>query len=298
MTDTQNTNSFVAQLESDSEKYKDSAAQEQYCAQVREQAAEHFLNELLSGDSAVKQFEELTVHRNKLGQQTVRLTQWQGRGPTHLDQSLSDLLDIGDLLQRMQDHLDATYGQGTFRVFNHRVRGSRNRTVSLTVSWNKEKFENVDSIIENNRQRALERVQRQQESRGDMDMDMDGDGDGDGDAEDDLAPRNRGPPRRREGDHREGGRYEDRPRRREGGREGGRYEDRPRRRYDERSYDERPRRPERYDDSAPRRRPAGRGDGPTRDSAPRDSAPHDSVPRGDGSARPSRRRAAVASYDN
>lgn len=262
MTDTQtSTTSFVEQLESDAVKYKDSTAQEEYCAQIREQAAEHFLELFLSSPKATKEFEELALHRNKMNQQTARLAQWQGRGPTYLDQSLSDLLDLGDLLQRMQDHLDATYGAGKFRVFNHRVRGNRNRLISLTVSWDSEGFENVDSIVENNRKYALERQQRQQEGR------TRDDGEDDGCEEDELPARHT--PRRREGGNRQ---YDDRaPRRRDGARNR-QYEDRAPRRHDDRA--------PRYEDEdrAPRRRQADRG--------PRDSAP-----------RPSRRRAAVTGYD-
>lgn len=248
MSDTQSTkNSFVAQLQADAEKYKDSTAQEEYCAQVREQAAEHFLESLLSGKTASSEFEQNTLHRNKTGQQTVRLSQWQGRGPTYLDQSLSDLLDLGDLLQRMQDYLDSTYGAGEFRVFNHRVRGNRNRTVSLTVSWNKEGFENVDSIIKNNRERALERQQRH----------ADGLNRGSDDEEEDQQSR---PPRRRDDrpPRRDDRRYDDRAPRRDDRR----YDDRPARRddraprRDDRRYDDRaPRRDDRRDD---RRRPAER----------------------------------------
>lgn len=198
MSDNQSTkNSFVAQLQADAEKYKDSAAQETYCAQVRDQAAEHFLETLLSGESAAREFEQNALHRNKTGQQTASLARWQGRGPTYRDQSLSDLLDLGDLLQRMQDYLDCTYGPGEFRVFNHRIRNNRNRAASLTVSWNKEGFENVDSIIKNNRERALERQQRQ----------ADGHNHGSDDEEDhhDRAPRR---------DDRRAPRHDDRPRRR------------------------------------------------------------------------------------
>ena len=155
-TESTTTTTFVSQLASNAEKFQDSASQEEYCAQVREQAAEHFLQELLANDTATTQFESLALHRSKCGQKTVRLTQWQGRGPAYLDQSLSDLLDLGDLLQRMQDFLDERYGSSTFRVFNHRVRKTRN--VALVVSWDTEGFENVDLIIAHNRQKAQQRL--------------------------------------------------------------------------------------------------------------------------------------------
>lgn len=279
MTDQQvSQNSFVSQLQADAEKYQDSAAQEDYCAETRENAAEFFLQEYLSSPAATKKFEELALHRQKLGQQTARLLQWQGRGPEHLGQSISDLLDLGDLLQRMQDYLDMTYGPGEFRVFNHHVRGNRNRTVSLTVSWKKDGFENVDSIVENNRQRALERMQRQKENRA-----RGGDEDEDDDAEcDELRPSYRGESHRHRESNRDGGRYDDRaPRRHNDGPRN--YDNRPRRRYDE---DSGPRR--QYDDAPRGRRNGDRGDrGPSRGSVPRDPAP-----------RPSRRKAAVSSYDN
>ena len=146
--------------------------QQDYANHVRQLASEHFLEQFFTGKDVSAEFENLVVHRNKLGQQTARVALWTGRGPTYLDQSLSDLLDLGDLLQRMQDHLDATYGVGEFRVFNHRVRGNRNRTMSLTVSWDKERFENVDRIIEENR---LHAAKRQQRHRGGDDVDEDED---------------------------------------------------------------------------------------------------------------------------
>lgn len=267
MTETQTPSTFVAQLQADAEKFQDSTAQEEYCSQVREQAAEHFLENFLSGATATKQFENLVLHRNRLRQHTARLVTWQGRGPTYLDQALSDLLDLGDLLQRLQDHLDSTYGANEFRVFNHHVRGSRNRTMALTVSWDKERFENVDSIIENNRQHALERLKRQQENRthGDEDEDCDVVDD------DELAPRNRAPPRG-------GPRRTSAPRRYDEGASRN-YENRPRRRFDG---EERPQRRNNYDDS--------------RSSAP--TGPSRRGPADRGSVeRTSRRRAAVASYE-
>lgn len=281
MTDTEQTNAFVVQLQTDTAKYTDASAREEYLAEVRETAAEHFLTELLSGPLSSKKFEENAMHRNKLGQQTVRLTQWQGRGPVQLDQSLSDLLDLGDLLQRMQDHLDSTYGSGEFRVFNHLVKGNRarGRMISLTVSWNKERFENVDEIITNNRERALDRQKRQQEDRTS--------GGGGDEVEEDQG--------QTQGRH--GGRYEDR---RGGGRRdgGGRYDsgrrDGGQNRHDDRRrdqghggysghgggggrYEDRDDRRSYNDDN---RRPADRGEFEN------------------GGGRPSRRRAAVSSYGN
>lgn len=248
-TTTTSTSTFVSQLATNAEQFQDSASQEEYCSQVREQAAEHFLQDLLASETSVTQFEELALHRSKCGQKTVRLTQWQGRGPTYLDQSLSDLLDLGDLLQRMQDFLDERYGTSTFRVFNHRVRKTRN--VALVVSWDQEGFENVDLIIAHNRQKAQQRQERQMSLRNGEELPSD--------EEDELEPpRRSAPPRRRYDDDRSSG---DRA---------------PRRRYDDRNGDRAPRR--RYDDSRGERRR-----GPPREQL---------------QARPSRRRAAVATDNN
>lgn len=248
MTDTQ-TNSFVAQLRADSEKYQDSTSREEYCDRVREQAAEHFLDKYLASKEATDAFRELSSHRSKLGLWTVRLVQWQNRGPTYLDQSLSDLLDLGDLLQRMQDHLDVNYGVGEFRVFNHRVHGDNNRMVSLTVSWDKAGFENIDTIIEKNRQRAHEWRERRQQRLNEPRSSGDG-------SDGERLPRRRDagrqngdrhPPRRREYDtRREGFRYDDREH--DNRRESFRHEGR--------EYDNR-REPSRYDDRP--RRAADRG---------------------------------------
>jgi len=109
-------NSFVSQLLANADQCQDDGFKEEYCARVREEAAQHFLSTLLASDTARQQFETNALHRSRLGSKTVRLTQWQGRGPTHLDQALSDLLDLGDLLQKMQDYLDETYGSGQLRV--------------------------------------------------------------------------------------------------------------------------------------------------------------------------------------
>lgn len=278
MTDTETKSELVKLLESNEEKYQDPAAVEAYLAEVREEAAGHFLDLLLTSEVAQKSLFDKIDHRDRCRNKTAKIEQWQGPGPVYKDQSLSDLLDRGDLLQRMQDFLDLTHGAGQFRIFNHPVR--RTRMVALVVSWNKEGFENIDSIIERNRQKAQERYERRESRRR-------GDDEEDDDEEhqqhDDRYQRQSGGGRRYE-DNRGPRRYEDRPSRRDN------YHDDRSDRPPRRSYrGDGPPRDNRYSDG-PRRRGPPQGDRPVRRDrdGPRD-APRDG---------PSRRHAAVANYDN
>jgi hypothetical protein len=237
MSDTQTTNSFVSQLEANAEKFKDPEAVEVYLTQVRENAAEHFLKQLLTSEEARANMEQLITHRTIIKQKTALVHRWQGRGDTYMEQSLSDLLDLGDLLQRMQDFLDSTYGSGRFRIFNHQIR--RTRDTALTISWTPEGFQNLDDIILRNRARAQERLERLKQRRGGDDAD-----EGEGDEDVSFRPReDRGPPRAR---------YEDR------GPPRARYEERgpPRARYEERG----PPRARPYQSNADGPRRGGGGD--------------------------------------
>lgn len=169
MTDSTSTNSFVSQLTADTATYSNEEEQAKYRSQNREDATEHFLAQYFTSPDAQSHFETTVLHKNKLGQRIVRLTGWSGRGPSHLDQFLTDLLDTGDLLQRMQDHLNLTYGEGQFRVFNHRVSGKR--MTALSVSWDSTGFENIDQIIATNRTKAIERRERAAERAAERDDD-------------------------------------------------------------------------------------------------------------------------------
>ena len=137
---------------------------------ARQAATEYFLETLLTSPTACATMEAEMLARAKTSPnaRTYRLSSWTGSGPTYQGQHLSELLDIGDLLQRMQDFLDENYRSGEgenekrLRVFNcpaSQARGrpqTRGRT-NLIISWNKEKFSTADAIIEANRKAALER---------------------------------------------------------------------------------------------------------------------------------------------
>lgn len=155
-------NKFVNRVRSLNETYDtDESTRATWLTEFRESANEHFLKSLLSSDQAVDDFETNVQDSAKLGKKTVQLTSWTGRGPTHKNQSLSDLLDVGDLVQRMQDFLDLRYGEKQFMVFNHNISSKHGqRTTALTVSWNPEGFENAEGILETNRQRAVQRMER------------------------------------------------------------------------------------------------------------------------------------------
>lgn len=261
-------NTFVSQLAANTEEYKDTALRETYCSQVRELAAEHFLQKLLASPEARTNFEASALHRSKsCDQKTVRLEQWQGRGPAYLDQCLSDLLDLGDLVQRLQDHLDQTYGRDSFRVFNHPVR--KTRSMALVVSWDASGFSNADDILQRNRAKAQERQERLLHRR---------DGEEEDEEEAQTQSHSRPAPRRN---------YDD-----------DRRQPAPRRNYS----DTRGRRFDNDSRGPPRREDQSRGRAPSNyqsDRQPREQResrePRERETPQD--ARPSRRRTAVASYD-
>lgn len=126
-------------------------------------ATQYFLTTLLSSPEAQEQFQTNALSAAGLGKKLVQLTSWSGRGPVHVNTSLCELLDTGDLIARMQDWLDETYGSDGFRVFHYPIRNSR--TTALTVSWDKAGFENADGIIRANRERAQQRSEYRSENR-------------------------------------------------------------------------------------------------------------------------------------
>ena len=120
-------------------------------------ATDHFLDSLVRSDEAVSLFEKSAREAASYGKKLVQLVTWSGRGPTYLNQTLSELLDFGDLCARLQDYFDTTYGTDEFRVFHYPVRNTR--TTALTVSWDKAGFDNADGIIRSNRERAQQRLE-------------------------------------------------------------------------------------------------------------------------------------------
>ena len=217
-------------------------------AEAREQAADYFLESLLTSADATATLERECLARAKLGQKTYRLTTWTGSGPDYCGQKLPDLLDLGNLLEKMQDWLDENYRTDAhrFRVFNCRVRNAPRNTFNLILSWNEDKFSTADQIIETNRQMAIERRDSYERRRHERNHDDDVDGAPHEDAEE-TEDR---PPRRQYDDRQRGGprqRYND----------GG--EDRPRQRYNDGGENRPPRRrfPEGGDERPPRRAEGG-----------------------------------------
>lgn len=293
MTDTTATD-FVSQLLANVEEYQGPVAEE-YMSSVREEASAHYEQMLLTSDEAKARFEALASHHSKTGSQdgrpvtnmTAPVHTWQGRSESYKGVALSDLLDRDDLLTRLQDWINATYGEGKLRIFNHQVRNSRD--TRLTVSWNTEGFKKIDEIIEKNRKRAqmnLEKQQRRREeaSHGDDDRshrDYD-------DRDDRRGPRRDYRPRRDYDDRDDRGPRRDyRPRRDFGDR--GDRDYRPRRDYGDRDDRRGPRR--NHDERGPRRddRPL-RGDRSQRRDEESNSGP------GPGPT-VSRRSQAVASFE-
>ena len=131
--------------------------------EAKVKATQYFLTTLLSAPDAQQQFESSAMSAAGLGKKLVQLTSWSGRGPVYSNTSLCELLDTGDLISRMQDWLDETYGADGFRVFHYPIRNSR--TTALTVSWDKAGFDNADGIIRANRERAQQRSEHRSENR-------------------------------------------------------------------------------------------------------------------------------------
>lgn len=119
-------------------------------------ATDYFLDKFIRKDESRALFEQNAKDAATFGKKLLQLETWSGRGPVFSNQSLSDLLDFGDLCDRMQDVFNQFYGEDEFRVFHYPIRNSR--TTALTVSWDKSGFENADGIIRSNRLRAQQRL--------------------------------------------------------------------------------------------------------------------------------------------
>ena len=120
-------------------------------------ALDFFLDKYIRTSEARELFEKSATEAATVGKKLVQLETWSGRGPVHANHSLSDLLDFADLCERMQDVFNMTYGENEFRVFHYSIRNTR--TTALTVSWDKDGFENADGIIRSNRLRAQQRLE-------------------------------------------------------------------------------------------------------------------------------------------
>lgn len=106
-------------------------------------------------------FEEEALNSVRLGRKMCRLMTWEGRGPQYRGLFLSDMLDLGALVSRLQDHFDRAYGDGRFLVFNHQVAPTGpKRFMTLAVSWDTDRFENAREILANNRNAAQSRESR------------------------------------------------------------------------------------------------------------------------------------------
>lgn len=126
-------------------------------------ATDYFLDKFIRKEESRAVFEQNAKDAATFGKKLLQLETWSGRGPVFSNQSLSDLLDFGDLCDRMQDVFNQFYGEDEFRVFHYPIRNSR--TTALTVSWDKSGFENADGIIRSNRLRAQQRLESRDDTR-------------------------------------------------------------------------------------------------------------------------------------
>lgn len=129
----------------------------------RFQALDYFLDKYIRTSEAQAHFEKVATEAATVGKKLVQLETWTGRGPVYANHALSDLLDLADLCERLQDVFNTKYGENEFRVFHYSIRNSR--TTALTVSWDKDGFENADGIIRSNRLRAQQRLENRSAER-------------------------------------------------------------------------------------------------------------------------------------
>lgn len=165
MTDTETTSTtttFADELAQLGEQYQDEQVRATWRSQQVAEATQHFLDTLLASDEAWASFQEQARNNvRSTGKKTASLLTWQGRGPSYQGQYLTDLLDLDELLQKFQDVLDMKGGKDQFLVFKHPVTASRGpRSFSLTVSWDKSRFDNARDIISGEREKAEQRVER------------------------------------------------------------------------------------------------------------------------------------------
>ena len=124
------------------------------------------LNDLLASADAQANILAGTQKAAREGRKTFRLSQWTLTEGRHYNGCwLLDMLNRGDLLTRMQDWLNENCSEG-LRVFYHPLKRKSNNaptTFALALSWDTDRFNELEEIIENNRQSA----QRRQENRQD-----------------------------------------------------------------------------------------------------------------------------------
>lgn len=145
------------------EQYSDESIRGKWRLESLEQARSKFLSSLISSSEAWDSFCENARNSVKYyGRKTTSLQKWTGVGPNENGHSLADLLDLGTLLDDIQEVLDERAGKGNFIVFKHSITGGTRgpRRYSLTVSWDKERFDNAESIIRTERERAVQRKEQ------------------------------------------------------------------------------------------------------------------------------------------
>lgn len=123
--------------------------------------------EQVAVDSILKEcnFEEEALNAERMGRKMCRLLTWEGRGPQYRGVFLSDMLDLGSLVSRFQEHFDSTYGENKFKVFNHQISPGTRRFVALAVSWDADGFAKADEILTNNRESAQDRARQRSDNR-------------------------------------------------------------------------------------------------------------------------------------
>lgn len=131
---------------------------EEVLTKARAVALEQALSSLLTNSDARELFERGVKTSAAEGKKTYRLAAWRlSDSLKYNGRFLLDLLNKSELLDMMQDWLDEHYKTESmrFRVFHHKVKNTRDQ-FALTVSWDQERFDSIDEIIERNKTVAAE----------------------------------------------------------------------------------------------------------------------------------------------
>ena len=167
-----NTTTFADELQQLRTQYSTEEARTEwsnaYNASQVVNATQYFLETLLGNEDAWSKFRENAINTVKAKDgKSVALLTWQGyRGPVNNGKYLADLLDLGDLLPKLQDVIDHKGGEGKFIVYKDEVSYFKGRrSYSLLVSWNDELFEQLKEKIVESHDKAEKHAEKVQSRR-------------------------------------------------------------------------------------------------------------------------------------
>lgn len=125
------------------------------------------------------------------GWKSCRLTTWTlDTVPRFMNIPLGVLCDEKGLITAMQTSLDADFGKGSFRVYNHRVSRTHGPLeFALSLSWDDKGFDQVDQILAGNQRAALLRKEARDAATAER---LSGEGDAEGETQQHRSSSGRG----------------------------------------------------------------------------------------------------------